>query len=133
VDEALPGGASGFDCDGDGYKGSAESNVYQPGTTGDQDPCGATGWPSDLVSVPPDSANRITLTDLTSFLAPLRRFNTSPGDGGYDVRWDLVPGPGLFMEEINLNDLTALLAGPTGYPPMLGGVRAFGGPVCPSP
>jgi hypothetical protein len=130
VDEALPGGASGFDCDGDGYKGSAEGNVYQPGGQGDQDPCGATGWPSDLVSGTPDSADKITLTDLTNFLAPLRRLDTSPGDAAFDVRWDLVTGAGLFPEVVNLTDLTALLAGPTGYPPMFGGVRAFSGPAC---
>ena len=40
VDEALPGGASGFDCDGDGYKGSAEDHVFSPAARGDQDACG---------------------------------------------------------------------------------------------
>jgi hypothetical protein len=39
----LPGA---YDCDGDGYTRSAEANV----TTSDQDPCGRTGWPSDLAS-----------------------------------------------------------------------------------
>ena len=28
VDEALPAGAANFDCDGDGYKGSAENHVF---------------------------------------------------------------------------------------------------------
>ena len=118
------------DSDGDGYLDSAEAWVG----TDPADACGSLAWPADLVvGGIIDSTNRLTLTDLTSFLAPLRRIDTSPGDGGYDVRWDLVPGPGLFMEEINLHDLTALLAGPTGYPPMFGGVRAFDGPACPSP
>jgi hypothetical protein len=35
------------------------------------------------------------------------------------------------MEDINIEDLTALLAGPSGFPPILGGGRAFDGPVCP--
>jgi len=30
-----------------------------------------------------------------------------------------------------VNDLTALLAGSSGNPPMLGGARAFNGPACP--
>ena len=41
VDEALPPGAANFDCDGDGYKGSAEDHVfsYLPQTNGDQKTC----------------------------------------------------------------------------------------------
>ncbi len=47
------------------------------------------------------------------------------------MRWDLTPGKGVFLTDINIQDLTAMLAGPSGNPPMLGGTRAFGGPVCP--
>jgi hypothetical protein len=94
------------------------------------DACGTNAWPSDLVSGTPDSADKVTLTDLTNFLAPLRRLDTSPGDAAFDVRWDLVTGAGPFPKLVNLVDLTALLAGPTGYPPMFGGVRAFSGPAC---
>ena len=41
ADEALPIGASAFDCDGDGYTGAAEDNVYSyvPQTDGDQKTC----------------------------------------------------------------------------------------------
>ncbi len=131
IDEALPAGAAGFDCDGDGYTGTAENNVFAPGTTGDQDACGTAAWPADFVSGGiPDSTNRITITDITSFLAPARRMNTSPGDPAYNVRWDLVPGAGIFPKVININDLTSLI---TVTPPMLGGVRAFNGPACPWP
>ena len=86
-----------------------------------------TGWPADLATGGP-SVNKITLTDLTSFVASPRRLGTDPGDTGYDVRWDLVTGNGMAApKDIALTDLTniSLLT-----PPMLG-VRAFGGPVCP--
>jgi hypothetical protein len=35
------------------------------------------------------------------------------------------------MEDINIEDLTALLAGSSGFPPMLASARAFDGPTCP--
>jgi len=139
VDEALPGGSENFDCDGDGYRGdgpgtgnTSEKRIYSAaGTANDQDPCGGTGWPADLVTTGP-SANRITLTDLSSFIAPLpRKLGTDPGDVGYDVRWDLVTGNGAAApKDIILTDISniSLLK-----PPMLGGARAFGGPVCPWP
>ena len=43
IDEPLPGGATNFDCDGDGFKGSAENHVfsYLPQTNGDQMTCQA--------------------------------------------------------------------------------------------
>jgi hypothetical protein len=156
IDEPLPSGASAFDCDGDGFVGAAEDNVFSyvlpsPQTNGDQKACqeydtgfpaqfpGRTNtpslrWPADLNAStgPPNSNNRVNILDLTSFIAPVMTLSTSPGDSGYNVRWDLVPGATFpFTKHINITDLTALFAGPTGYPPMLGGVRAFGGPVCP--
>jgi hypothetical protein len=137
IDEPLPPGAGGSDCDGDGFDGSTEEYVYSLSGMGDQDSCGGSsvptdpsGWPDDFISAGL-SLNRVTLVDLTSFLAPVRRLDSSPGDLGFNRRWDLVPGPGLYLTWIALNDLTALLAGPTGYPPMLAGARAFGGPFCP--
>jgi hypothetical protein len=158
VDEPLPGAASTFDCDGDGFTGAAEANVFSytlpsPQTNGDQKTCqeydtgfasqfpGRTNtpslrWAADLNAStgPPNSNNRVNILDLTSFVAPVPTLNKSPGDTGYNVRWDLVPGATFpFTKHINITDLTALFAGSTGYPPMLGGVRAFGGPVCPWP
>ena len=134
IDEALPAGAASHDCDGDGFTGNAEDNVFGAGTLRDQDPCGVSAWPADFISGGiPNSTNRLTVTDLTSFLAPARHLNTSPGDSGFDVRWDLTPGKGLFTTVINVNDLTSLLAGPTGNPPMLLGARALNGPSCPWP
>ncbi len=134
VDEALPTGSGPFDCDGDGYTGSAEASIFFPAVTGDQDACGTDAWPSDFVSGSiPDSTDRITLIDLTSFIAMPRPFGTSPGDASFTRRWDLLPGAGVYQQWINLQDFTALITtgSATGSPPMLGGARAFGGPTCP--
>ncbi len=135
VNEALPAGSGPFDCDGDGYKGhgptgTSEQHVYNAANTAaDQDACGMGGWPADLVSTGP-SANKITLTDLSSFVAPLpKKLNTDPGDAGYNVRWDLVPGNGATLpKDIILTDMSNITLL---FPPMLGGAKAFGGPVCP--
>ena len=141
VDEALPPGSENFDCDGDGYRGDgpgvgdiSEKRMYNAADTAtDQDPCGGgpiTGWPADLATGGP-SINKITLTDLTSFIASPRKLGTDPGDTGYDVRWDLVTGNGAALpKDIALTDLTnvAFLT-----PPMLLGARAFSGPDCPWP
>jgi hypothetical protein len=132
IDEPLPGGASAYDCDGDGYKGSAEANVFQGMASGrDQDPCGTNAWPADLVSGSiPDSTNRVNIADINSFFAPVRRLDTSPGNPNFNVRWDLVPGAGIFADVINIADLSSVL---TVKPPMLGGQNANNGPDCPWP
>lgn len=147
VDEGLPAGSENYDCDGDGYKGSAEDHVYSyvSQIDGDQKTCGEPDtnfpdptqpsnpsfrWPADLVSTGM-SANRIDVQDLVSFLAPIYYLNTMEGTNPGDVRWDLVPGPGgLGSYDINVLDLNSvnIVA-----PPMLGGVRAYGGPPCPWP
>jgi hypothetical protein len=137
IDEALPGGAGNFDCDGDGYKGSAEAAIfsYLPGTQRDQDPCGADAWPSDFVSGGIFmSTDKVNIADLNEFLSPIRRLDSSPGGpGSFFVRFDLSPGPGIFADWINISDVNAMLAGSSGFPPMLGGARAFGGPACAGP
>jgi len=46
------------------------------------------------------------------------------------VRWDIVPGNSRLAKQINIVDQANLT---TLYPPMLGGVEAFGGPPCPWP
>jgi hypothetical protein len=148
TDEPLPGSAA-YDCDGDGYTGAAEAHVYSylPQTTGDQKVCQeydfshpnpntdikpSRRWPADLSKAPtPDSFNRINILDLTSLLAPVRYFDTNVGTNPGDVRWDLSPGPGLYLTDINIEDLTALLAGAKGFPPMLASARAFDGAACP--
>jgi hypothetical protein len=141
VNEALPPGSEGFDCDGDGYIGTDEDHVYAPSTVADQDPCGTNvnpptvpaspiGWPADLWGGGiPNSTNRVNLLDLTSFLGPVRYINTDVGDHAGDLRWDLNPGPGIFGFDINLHDMTGLYLR---TPAMFGGgVRALNGPLCP--
>jgi hypothetical protein len=73
------------------------------------------------------SANKVDIQDIMSFIAPVRRLNTSSGEAGYDSRWDLSPGAGPFADTINMQDLTSLV---TLAPPMFSGTRAFGGPTC---
>jgi len=129
VDEGLPTGSGEFDCDGDGYRGAVELAVFE--AQRDQDTCGLDAWPSDFASGQiPNSTDRVKIHDETSFIAPVRRLDKSPNDGGYSVRWDLVPGPGIFANHIAINDLTALLAGPSGFPAMFANARAFNGPSC---
>jgi len=94
-------------------------------------PATSPSWPSDLASGgTPDSTDKVTVLDIVSFVAPLRRLDSSPGDPEFSPRWDLVPGRGFLGDWINIGDLTALLAGPSGYPAMFAGARAFSGPAC---
>jgi len=138
TDEALPGSALSFDCDGDGFTGERENHVYGPNLQGDQDPCGTNtapptvppspiGWPADLAGGD-FSANKANISDLASFIAPVRYFNTDVGAHNGDIRWDILPGSGGLSKDINVQDLGALIAL---YPPMFGGVRAYSGPSCP--
>jgi CSLREA domain-containing protein len=120
-------------CPGSPPKAGRYSEAAFKIGTGLTDPCGTGGWPSDLVSTGA-SANRLDIVDLGSFIAPVRRLNTNPDDSGFNSRWDLKPGRSDFgaVEFINLEDLAAVITGTSGYPPMLGGQRAFG-KTCPSP
>jgi hypothetical protein len=131
VDEALPGGASGYDCDGDGYKGSAEASVFTPSTQADQDPCGngpPTGWPADVVPAGSFSLNKVNISDLQAVAS---KYGKSPPNPSYDPRYDLVPGPGPVPGAwINIADLQNIAFGTA---PMLGGGRMYGGASCPWP
>ncbi len=72
---------------------------------------------------------RVRDIDAIHLLFPnTRRRGRSPGAG------PLGPGaaPGVFAKYINIQDMTALLAGPTGFAPMLGGVSAYD-QTCPLP
>jgi hypothetical protein len=135
------------DTDGRTNDGCPQVATYSEGAfnvgTGIVNPCSvgveaapSPSWPSDLVSGSiPNSTDKITIGDLTSFLAgPAgRRMDSSPGNAAFSPRWDLTPGRGLFGQWININDLTALLAGTSGFPGMFGGLRAFNGPACTGP
>jgi hypothetical protein len=113
------------DSDGDGYTNGEEAHI---GTMWNA-PCGTDGWPSDLVDAG-QSSNKLDVQDMTSFVAPVRRISSSPGDAAYDARWDLVPG-GTVGGQISSTDMAALTFGASGYPPMFAGERAFG-KTCPS-
>ena len=130
VDDGCPGGPA--------QAGSFSEAQFKIGTN----PLGRCGvgvdsapsnsWPSDFTSGgTPNSTDKVTITDITSFLAPAHRLNTSPGDTNFNSRWDLVPGKNGFPTFIALNDLTALIAGGTGFPAMFGGsTKAYNGPAC---
>ena len=129
-----------FVNDGCPQSGSFSEGQFKIGTN-QLGPCSvgadagpSPSWPSDFDSTAvPNSIDRITLTDLTSFLGPAYRLNTKPGNANYNMRWDLVPGPTIGLNWIQLNDLTALLGGASGLPPMFGGAKAFNGPLCTGP
>ena len=116
------------DADGDGYGAGAEEYIG----TGASDPCGHDGWPSNVWDSGL-SLNKLDVQDVTSFLAPVRRLNSSPPSLSYNARWDLSPGatPPL-SNYINAVDITTLIASSTGYPPMFSGQRAFN-KTCPQP
>ena len=78
----------------------------------------------------PNSTNTVNVLDLASFIAPVRYLNSDVGTHTGDIRWDMVPGGGPFPLDINIQDLSNLVVV---KPPMLGGPRAFNGPLCPSP
>ena len=128
ADEPLPLEAAGFDCDGDGYVGTTESHVFTPAANRDQDPCGSDAWAAELVAGS-FSSNKVNIEDLASFVAPVRRLNTSSGDAAFDQRWDLAPGS-TFGETINVQDMGSLIVV---RPSMFGGMRAYNGPECPWP
>lgn len=121
----------GTDDDGDGFSNEAElhigtdplKNCGDPDTSKPGHP--SLAWPADLVTTA--GMGEIRLDDLTSFLVPVRRLDTSPGDDGFDPRWDLMPGNGIFTDTINLADLTVLVSL---RPPMFDGLRSFNGPAC---
>ena len=151
IDEPLPAGVSNFDCDGDGYKGSAEDHVfsYLSQTNGDQKICQeydtsfpnlgpivrpSKRWPSDLATGNPPpgftSLNKINIQDLAAFIGPIRYLNQDIGTDPNDVRFDLVPLSQVGFD-INVGDMAALVSASSGFPPMLGGAKAFNGPLCP--
>ncbi len=116
--------------DGDGYLDTAEAwvgtnSLDNCGSPTSSPPVYSQSWPADLADSS-SSANRITLADVTSYIVPVRIFNTSPGDPNYNRRWDIVPGSSV-GKDINLQDLTSLT---TLAPLMFGYQRAFGGPAC---
>lgn len=117
VDCSAVADATPADSDGDGFANPIELYVGTDAAA----PCGGSGWPADLWNTG-FSLNRLDVQDLTAFLAPVRRLGTSPGDGAFLIRYDLVPGKGILSTFINVQDLTKAIVL---APPMFGGQRAF--------
>ena len=115
----------GGDSDGDGNADGAEAyagtnvadNCGAPATIGPPSPA----WTADL-NTGTGSTNRLTIHDLGTYVAPIRRMNSAVGSASYSPRWDM-NGDGA----INIQDLAAISVL---RPPMLAGARAFNGPAC---
>ncbi len=123
-DDSLDDTVANDGCPGGPPQAGSFSEAQFHIGTSDQDSCGASGWPLDIVGTS-ISANKLDILDLGSFIAPVRRFDTSPGDPAFDPRWDLIPGTAIGGSWINILDLGAYITGTTGNPPMLLGARAF--------
>jgi hypothetical protein len=94
-------------------------------------PAVSGGWPADLISAGvPNSTDRVNIRDITSFLAPTNRLNSSPGNPNFNARWDLVPGRGPVTHWINIQDLSNLIAVMPAMPPFNGSTRALNGAAC---
>ena len=123
------------DKDGDGYTAAEEQAIFGD-IEQDRQRCGADSWPADVVSthgLQADTENRVTIVDLVGFLSPERRLDTSPGEPGYDPRWDLNPGPTGGSSWINISDIVSLghsSPGGSAFPPMFGGERVWNGQYC---
>jgi hypothetical protein len=128
--EPLPAGSEAFDCDGDGWRGGDEQGIYAAANTAnDQDPCGNSGWPSDIVG----TSNALNIADINSFLTPLR------GDGtfakfGHPVpdpedstigRWNLRQPANDVIDIADLNRLNPGVNTTQARPPMWEGEIAF--------
>ncbi len=112
-DDDCDGWATGDPSHGEQHVGTAEFALC-PATGGfsagrnDEFP---DAWPPDF-----DDNQLVNIQDLASFIAPVRRVNTSPGEPGFDTvqdgyngqRWDLAPGS--FGEVINIQDMAAVVA-----------------------
>jgi hypothetical protein len=87
----------------------------------------SSAWPLDLVSGGvPQSTDKVTIGDLASFLAPVRRLDTRPPNANFNQRWDLKPGPQFGSNWIGVSDLGALVSGVSGFPPMNSGQKVYG-------
>ncbi len=132
----MDGDSMGDACDpeddGDGFTDAAEANVVTNPLDNCGNPTGSSpvysqSWPADL-RADGLSTNKIDLQDLASYIAPVRRINTSPGDAGFNIRWDVSPGSGGLGKVLNIADLSYIV---TVQPLMFGGsTRAFNGPAC---
>jgi hypothetical protein len=108
------------DGDGDGFVDARELHVGTSTTAR----CGSSGWPLDLL---PGGfqPNTLNIQDIATFVAPVRRLGTSPGDPAYSSRWDLSAGSSI-GGTVNIQDIASLIVGPAAHPPMFDGQKAYG-------
>ncbi len=96
---------SGPDSDGDGFSDLHEQYLG----TNPNSACPSTSTPNDeaMDAWPPDfnDDRQVTLTDLTSFLAPVRHLSTLEGQPAFSYRWDLIADGRIWVQ-----DMTTLLA-----------------------
>ncbi len=94
IDEALPNGSDTADCDGDGFKGSAEKYVFSAADTSDDQRACGNSWPPDMAPATLDHV--VNIVDVGA-MRPV--FNTDNVQGstpphthnhaGYSARKDL--------------------------------------------
>jgi subtilisin family serine protease len=103
---------TGVDSDLDGFSDTREAYLG----TNPLDGCGppvlaltnnnpSLTWPADLHTIPGPlgpGLRQITIQDVTSFLAPVRRLDAVAGQPNYHVRWDLTADGAITMDDLNI-------------------------------
>jgi len=83
VDEALPGGSEGYDCDGDGFTGRVERSVFSSTNTTKDQAC-TDSWPPDI--------NNDTFVDIIGDISQVTaHFGESVPPA--PARYDMAPDP----------------------------------------
>jgi len=117
------------DSDGDGFANWVEDylGTYKYESCGFQDSNGRSqAWPADLSNA--IAANKINISDASAYIGIPKIYGTSPGDAGWNQRFDLVPGVGAVPGAwINISDLQMVT---TGTAPMFGNQKMFGNVAC---
>ena len=111
------------DTDGDGYSDEAEIHVGTDalGRCGlGGTPTISTTWPADINDAGGTSRDELNTADLALVIA-FGALGKSPGQAGFNRRYDMAPGPGPLGSWINTLDLAQMT---TFVAPMFG-VKAF--------
>ena len=117
---------AGSDSDGDGFSDSVEAyagtnandNCGAPPTLGPPSPA----WTADL-HTGFTTTNRLNVSDLATYVAPVRKLNTSSSGGGnYNPRWDINADAAINIQDLAIVTIVR--------PAMFAGARAFNGQPC---
>ncbi len=130
IDDGCPGGPAAAGAHSEAQFNTGTNSLGRCGVGGSGTP--SAYWPADLSAAAGFSQDRINVSDLASFVGPIRRLGTKPGDADFSGRHDLVPGTTFGEAWITITDLAnvSMLAPPM---PPFSGTRAFGGPACTDP